>query len=68
MTEEGPTVMVHAALEAAEIVASITRRAAGSLDLSPGDPAHAILKCMSVARDHVADAAKATPEPVEGLD
>ena len=32
----------------------ITRRAAVELALAPGDPVHAILKTMSVARDHIA--------------
>ena len=52
----GPGVMVHVAVGAHEIVARITRRAADQLSLRPGDPVHAILKSMSVARDHVARA------------
>ena len=50
----GPGVMVHISLGAQEILARITRRAADQLGLQPGDGVHAILKSMSVARDHVA--------------
>ena len=52
----GPAVMVHVAVGDHEILARITRRAADQLGLQPGDPVHAILKSMSVARDHVARA------------
>jgi molybdate transport system ATP-binding protein len=52
---DGPAVMVHLAVGADEIVARITRRAANALALAPGDTAHAVLKAMSVARDHIAD-------------
>ena len=51
---EGPGVMVHLRLGADEIVARITRRAAAELALAPGDTVHAVLKAMSVARDHIA--------------
>lgn len=54
---DGPAVMVHLAIGGDEIVASITRRAAADLNLAPGDSAHAIVKSMSVARDHIAPAA-----------
>lgn len=50
----GPGVVVHIAVGTHEILARITRRAADELALEPGDTAHAILKSMSVARDHVA--------------
>ena len=50
----GPGVMVHVALGPYEILARITRRAAGQMALAPGDTVHAILKTLSVARDHVA--------------
>lgn len=53
----GPGVLVHVAVGEHEILARITRRAAADLGLQPGDPVHAILKSMSVARDHVARAA-----------
>ena len=56
---QGPGVMVHVALGGEEILARITRRAAEQMGLRPGDPVHAILKSMSVARDHVAPAADA---------
>lgn len=49
----GPGVMVHIAVGEDEILARITRRAADQLGLQPGDSVHAILKSMSVARDHV---------------
>lgn len=54
---DGPGVMVHLAIGEDEIVARITRRAAADLNLAPGDTVHAILKSMSVARDHIARAA-----------
>ncbi len=53
----GPGVIVHVAVGEHEILARITRRAADQLALQPGDTIHAILKSMSVARDHVAPAA-----------
>ncbi|MGF1657907.1 MAG: molybdenum ABC transporter ATP-binding protein [Rubrimonas sp.] len=52
----GPGVMVHVAVGDHEILARITRRAADQLALQPGETVHAILKSMSVARDHVARA------------
>ncbi|WP_135447380.1 molybdenum ABC transporter ATP-binding protein [Tabrizicola caldifontis] len=51
---DGPGVMVHLAVGAEEILARITRRAAAQLALQPGDAAHAVLKSLSVARDHIA--------------
>jgi len=57
---EGPAVIVHVAIGRDEVLARITRRAAGSLALAPGDAVHVILKSMSVARDHVAAGATAT--------
>ncbi len=51
---DGPGVIVRLALSGGEIVARITRRAADSMALRPGDPVHAVIKSMSVARDHVA--------------
>ncbi len=50
----GPAVTVHIAIGAHEILARITRRAAEQMALRTGDSVHAILKSMSVARDHVA--------------
>ncbi len=50
----GPGVMVHVDVAGHEILARITRRAAEQMALMPGDTVHAILKSMSVARDHVA--------------
>ncbi len=52
----GPDVIVHIALGEEELLARITRRAADQLHLAAGDPVHAILKSMSVARDHLAPA------------
>ncbi|MBC7155368.1 MAG: molybdenum ABC transporter ATP-binding protein [Rhodobacteraceae bacterium] len=52
----GPGVMIHIDLGGHEILARITRRAADQMALHPGDPVHAILKSMSIARDHVARA------------
>jgi molybdate transport system ATP-binding protein len=52
----GPGVMVHIDVAGHEILARITRRAATQMALAPGDGVHAILKSMSVARDHVAPA------------
>ncbi|NHB75814.1 molybdenum ABC transporter ATP-binding protein [Rhodobacter calidifons] len=51
---DGPGVMVHLAVGDSVILARITRRAAAELALQPGDKAHAVLKSMSVARDHIA--------------
>jgi molybdate transport system ATP-binding protein len=51
---QGPGVIVHVTVGGHEIVARITRRAAGRMGLAPGQTVHAILKAMSVARDHVA--------------
>jgi molybdate transport system ATP-binding protein len=55
----GPGVIVHVDVGGHEILARITRRAADQMGLHPGDTVHAILKSMSVARDHVAR----TPSP-----
>jgi molybdate transport system ATP-binding protein len=52
----GPGVIVHVGVGEDEILARITRRAADQLRLQPGDAVHAIVKSMSVARDHVARA------------
>ena len=51
---KGPAVTVHVHVGGHEILARITRRAAEQMALKRGDPVHAILKSMSVARDHVA--------------
>jgi molybdate transport system ATP-binding protein len=51
---EGPGVMVRLDIGGDEIIARITRRAADALALRPGEAVHAILKAMSVARDHIA--------------
>ncbi len=56
MPGAGPGVLVHVAVGEHEILARITRRAAAQMALEPGQPVHAILKTMSVARDHVAPA------------
>lgn len=61
---DGPGVMVHIAIGEDEIVARITRRALADLGLAPGDTVHAVLKAMSVARDHIARAA--TQETSDG--
>lgn len=52
----GPGVIVHVQAGDSEILARITRRAAEQMGLKPGDHVHAIIKSMSVARDHVARA------------
>ena len=54
---QGPAVMVHVRVGPHEILARITRRAALQMALQPGDGVHAIIKSMSVARDHVAEVA-----------
>jgi molybdate transport system ATP-binding protein len=59
----GPGVIVHVRVGGDTILARITRRAADQLHLQPGDAVHAIVKSMSVARDHVARA-PAPGEPV----
>jgi len=53
---KGPAVTVHIAIGDHEIIARITRRAGDQMGLQPGDAVHAIVKSMSVARDHVARA------------
>ena len=60
---KGPAVTVHVAIGGTEILARITRRAAGQMALRPGDEVHAILKSMSVARDHVARNARQGTNP-----
>ncbi len=60
---DGPAVMVHVRIGDHEILARITRRAAGQMGLRTGDPVHAILKSMSVARDHVVRAPAANGAP-----
>jgi molybdate transport system ATP-binding protein len=50
---EGPGTMVYVAVGDHELLARITRRAAGQMMLAPGDGVHLILKSLSVARDHV---------------
>ncbi|WP_231714321.1 TOBE domain-containing protein [Paracoccus liaowanqingii] len=51
---DGPAVMVRLAVGTDQLLARITRRAADQLALQPGEQTHAILKSMSVARDHIA--------------
>lgn len=51
---DGPGVLVRLAVGGDEIVARITRRATDQMALQPGDEVHAVLKAMSVARDHIA--------------
>jgi molybdate transport system ATP-binding protein len=50
----GPGVVVHLGIGDHELLARITRRAVEQLALKPGDTAHAVVKSLSVARDHVA--------------
>ncbi len=50
---DGPAVTVHLAVGESEILARITRRAATAMALTPGDAVYAVLKAMSVARDHI---------------
>lgn len=67
---DGPAVMVRLAFGEDIILARITRRAADQLALQPGDRVHAILKSMSVARDHIAGEARTrarrSPDTVDG--
>ncbi|MFN3663800.1 molybdenum ABC transporter ATP-binding protein [Yoonia sp.] len=60
---QGPAMMVHIAIGDHEILARITRRAAGQMALQPGETVHAILKSMSVARDHVGRTAERVEMP-----
>lgn len=53
MPGQGPAVMVHIDMGGHEILARITRRAVDQMALRQGDSVHAILKTMSVARDHI---------------
>jgi molybdate transport system ATP-binding protein len=50
----GPGAIVHVRIGEEELLARVTRRAVEQLALGPGDPVHAIIKSMSVARDHIA--------------
>lgn len=50
---DGPATMVHIDIGGHEILARITQRAAETMSLMPGDTIHAIVKTMSVARDHI---------------
>lgn len=52
----GPGVIVHVQVGDAEILAGVTRRAVEQMGLGAGDEVHAIVKSMSVARDHIARA------------
>jgi molybdate transport system ATP-binding protein len=52
----GPGVIVHIRIGEDEILARITRRAVEQLHLEPGVGVYAIVKSLSVARDHVARA------------
>jgi len=54
MPGTGPGVMVHIDVGGHEVLARITRRAVAQMDLRSGEIVHAVLKSMSVARDHVA--------------
>ncbi|MBE0414423.1 molybdenum ABC transporter ATP-binding protein [Yoonia sp.] len=58
----GPGVLVHIDVSGHEILSRITRRAADQMALTPGDTIHAIVKSMSVARDHVARAPQEDPQ------
>ena len=58
----GPGVMVHVATGPHEILARVTRRAVAQLNLQEGDDVHAVLKSMSVARDHIAHARRSAPD------
>ncbi|WP_333830445.1 molybdenum ABC transporter ATP-binding protein [Pararhodobacter sp.] len=49
----GPGAMVHIDVGGHELLARITRRAVAQMGLEAGDTVHAIVKSMSVARDHV---------------
>jgi molybdate transport system ATP-binding protein len=62
----GPGVMIHVDVGGHEILARITRRAADQMALQPGEAVHAILKSMSVARDHVALSVVAPGRPSRG--
>lgn len=50
---DGPAVLIRLALGEDTILARVTRRAVASLNLQPGDEIHAVLKSMSIARDHI---------------
>lgn len=53
---DGPAVLIRLALGEDRILARVTRRAATSLNLQVGDEIYAVLKSMSIARDHVTTA------------
>jgi molybdate transport system ATP-binding protein len=60
-SSDGLAVMVRLGFGEDTILARITRRAAQSLALQPGDQIHAIFKSMSVARDHITAGGATTP-------
>lgn len=50
---DGPAVLIQLALGEDKILARVTRRAVASLNLQAGDQVYAVLKSMSIARDHI---------------
>lgn len=53
---DGPAVLIQLALGEDKILARVTRRAVASLNLQSGDEIYAVLKSMSIARDHITTA------------
>jgi molybdate transport system ATP-binding protein len=50
---EGPGAMVRLRVGAEVLLARVTRRSVGALDLAPGKPVFAVLKAVSVAQENV---------------
>jgi molybdate transport system ATP-binding protein len=50
---EGPGAMVALDTAAGRLLARVTRRSATAMGLAPGEPCHAIVKALAVARDDV---------------
>ena len=53
---EGPGAMVRVRVGEEVLLARITRRSVGVLELAPGKPVFAVLKAVSVAQEHVGGA------------
>jgi molybdate transport system ATP-binding protein len=55
---EGPGALVQVAVGEDALLARLTRRSVGALDLCPGRPVFAVLKAVSVARDAIGERAE----------
>jgi molybdate transport system ATP-binding protein len=58
---DGPGVILRLDVGGGEILASLTARSVGALELAPGIACHAIIKAMAIARDDVRSASARHP-------